>query len=378
MKRITKTFWPLATLSLLMGSSLLNASDEAQIRNLENRVCALETSKNCCCVINPPARPFNSDCWGLFITVDPLVWQGHENGLGLAIKTTDGTELISSTGVGGQARVQNLNFNWDWGFRLGLGLNTTHDAWDILLQWTRWYSSASKSVSASDNSALYPIRNHPLSAENGLAQSASGDLDLSLNMLDLENGREFYVSRCLTIRPHAGLRTAWFKQELDIKYDNVSPSPSATNGSILPRQEIDAGVRYWGLGIRGGVDLQWNLFPMWSIFSNYAGSVMYNYYSRSHKENAVDAEGNKSVILNVGDFYHIGSMIQDAQIGIRFDWISCDECYHVGLDLGWEHHFFPGQNQFFNFTDNGAQGNFTGNDGDFATQGYFLKVRFDF
>lgn len=379
MIRNAKTLFPVATLSLFMGSCLLNAADEAQMRNLENRVCALETSQNCCCVVNPPARPFNSDCWGLYVTVDPLLWQGHVNGLGLAIETNGGTALISPTGVGGQARVQNLNFNWDWGFRAGLGFNSSHDAWDMLVQWTRWYSSAHKTVSVGENQALYQSRTHPLSVENGLSHSVKGKLDLALNMVDLENGRQFYVSRCLTLRPHAGLRSVWFKQTLDVDYNSVAPSPFAPAGTtVLPQQELDASCRYWGIGIRGGVDIQWTICGSWSIFSNYASSLMYNYYATAHKEEAVNSSGGKTVILNVGDFYHTGTMINDMQIGLRYDWIACDECYHVGLDLGWELHYFPGQNEFINFTDDGAQGHFATNQGDFSTQGYFLKVRFDF
>jgi len=377
MSSFQKNLLPATALSLVLGPCLLSASDEARMRNLENRVCAIETRENCCCTINPPARPYNPDCWGLYVNVDALIWQGHIDGYDPVIQTSNSTQLQNNLGVDGTSRVKNLSFDWDWGVRLGLGFNSTHDAWDFLLQWTYWDSSASTSVTPGEGEALYPVLNHPFINVNGAYfGSSKTNLDYTLNMLDLENAREFYVSRCLTLRPFGGLRTAWFKQELDVKNTGLAPSGLENNGAT--QVNLDATVRYWGIGIRAGLDMQWNWGCGFSFFTNAAHSLLYNYYSTKTKEQSVDASGNKVTILDVAGFFHTGSSITDLQTGIRWDWMACDDNYHLGLDIGWEHHMFPGQNRFLNFVDDGSEGKFVYQNGNFATQGYFIKVRFDF
>jgi len=94
--------------------------------------------------------------------------------------------------------------------------------------------------------------------------------------------------------------------------------------------------------------------------------------------NIFDSNGVKTPQLNTRNFYHAGTFIMDMQIGFRYDWISCDECYHLGFDLGWEHHYHPGLNQFILFVNNAMTGKFVINQCDLAAQGYYVKVRFDF
>lgn len=368
MNRNTKKLWSLATFSLVAGSSLLNASEEARLRNIENRVTSLESSQNNCCMVNPSARPFSSDCWGLYVTVDPLLWQAHVNGLGVGI-LVEGSTLIGPD----KSFVKNLDFNWDWGFRVGLGLNTAHDGWDVLLQWTRWHTAAHRNFTAGDEETIFPTQTHPARTFNEQDGSISSKWNLHLNLLDLENGREFFVSRYLTLRPHGGLRTGWLKQHLHVEQKEVFSSPIPP----ITQHHLKGEVDYWGIGIRGGVDVQWGFGCGWSLFSNYAGSLLYNYYNVKYHETALNGD-DVTELLNTKNFYHAGTAIVDMQIGVSYDWISCDECYHLGLDLGWEHHFFPGQNQFINFADDGMDGKFYINQGDLAIQGYFLKVRFDF
>jgi len=56
-----------------------------------------------------------------------------------------------------------------------------------------------------------------------------------LNQLDLDLGREFFVSKYLTLRPHFGLRTTWLRQHLHTDYSNGIP---ATGFSTMPNTEV--------------------------------------------------------------------------------------------------------------------------------------------
>ncbi len=318
-----------------------------------------------CSAITPPARPYPAECWGFYFNVDPLIWQAHVNGTGIAIKA----DQFNSKG---KSQVQNLNFVWDWGVRLGLGLNTTHDAWDILLQWTRWKTNASKNTSATKDDALFPRIQHPNSNLNPAAQNIRSKWDMNYNILDLENGREFYVSNYLSLRPFAGLRSAWVDQDWDVRNSGLG----AFGSELDNFHDVFQSNRFWGIGIRGGLNTQWGFCGGWSLFSNYSASLLYGYYSIKHLEKG--DPGDPLPPFKANSFYHVGTSIIDMQLGLRFDWISCDCCYHIGFDLGWEHHWHPGQNQFLLFVDDTMEAKYVANQGDLGIQGFFLKARFDF
>jgi len=339
-------------LTSLIATSVLLAEDEVRMRNLENRVTSLEDSQNGCCYINPPARPFPAECWGLYVSVDPLIWQANANGLPTVIETFDGSDLLHANG---KSRVRNFSFDWDWGVRTGIGLNTLHDGWDVLLQWTHFRSDARRKVTADVNDTLVTTQGHP-AITSPLARESSSEYELHYDLLDLVNGRQFYVSKYLTLRPFAGFRSAWIKQEMRFSY---------------PETFVRKEDRTFGIGIRGGIDMQWEVCRDLSLFSNYAANLLYSYHSiESHQK------GDERV--QVGSFYHVGKAIHDMQIGIRYDWFSCDCCYHFGIDFGWELHFHPGQNQVLNFADEAMTGKFFANQGDLGIQGFYASVRFDF
>ncbi|MDN3507052.1 MAG: Lpg1974 family pore-forming outer membrane protein [Simkaniaceae bacterium] len=313
---------------LLLGASSLFAEEE------------------CCFSYNPPARAFAPECCGFYLNVDPVIWQARVGGTGIAVQEN------------GHSRVQNLNYDWDWGFRVGIGVNTSHDAWDVLLQWTHWSTDAKRDFSGSTN---FPRFGHIEESANVV----SSNWKLQYDLIDLEAAREFWISSCVSMRPFGGLRAAWIDQkEFDIDLEGLSSYSSYCIGQS---------DRYWGIGIRSGLDMQWGFGHGFSFFNDFAGNLLYSFHSVKHKE-----KGDGDLLFDVKNFFHIGSAIFDMQLGLRYDWISCDCCYHVGLDLGWELHWLPGQNQFLLFVDEEVPTKYVSNQGDLGIQGYFLKVRFDF
>ena len=365
-----KKFAAAATGSLVATSCLLSAADDDAMRNLENRVNALESRKNCGGMVNPPARPTQKNCWGAYVTVDPLLLEAHENGLGIAVKTKNTTSFF-----GGHDKVKNPNFNWDWGFRVGLGLNLPHDGWDLYLNWTRFHTNAKRAVNAPQGGTLYPVAIHPGSVAGALltADKARYHWHLRLNEIDLELGREFFVSKWLTMRPFAGMRTAWIDQRDETTLQGLHSDPNRPN-----KRELNRKNNYWGLGIRGGLDTQWGLGCGWSIFANYSASLLYGRFSVDVKQYSINALGVRTTNVDVGNPFRLGRAITDFILGVRYDYMFCNERYHIGIQVGWEQQMFYGQNQFTRFVDDTAMGAFVANQGDLTLQGYSARVRFDF
>ena len=220
MQRNFKKMWPAAATSLVAVTSLVNAqNDNAQMRNLENRVTTLEQRRGASGMINPPGRPQIKGGADLFIYGDLIYWNAHENGLSYAVVNEGADDNLA------HAQVKNIHGKWNWGFRVGAGYNLPHDGWDLNFTWLRFTDNGRKRVHGGSNHFIFPTlaaAGDPILAvaDTGSCNKAHGHWRLRLNQLDLDLGREFFVSKWLTVRPHFGLRTDWIHQKLNVDYDN--------------------------------------------------------------------------------------------------------------------------------------------------------------
>jgi len=331
---------------------------DAQVRNLENRVSALEQRKGATGMINPSARPEVKDGADVFFTGDLLIWQAHENGLGYVIKSK-GTALNNSS-------TKELHSKYSPGFRVGLGWNTPHDGWDLYANWTRLHTKARGSVNTGASSTLYPTLEAP--AYVAAAPNAShAHLKLHLDMIDLELGREFFVSKWLTLRPFVGMRTAWIKQRLNTDYVGVA---STYNTNMKNN--------YWGVGVRPGLNTQWGLGCGFSLYGNTALSLLYGFFELDQDQYSVTtADVTSSNIANAHSL-RVGRAIAEVQLGVRFERMLAKDHLHFSIQAGWENLMFFGQNQFDRFVSSAAPGVFVSNQGDLTLQGYTLSLRLDF
>jgi hypothetical protein len=164
-----KKFHSIALCSLLaITSAALYAADEskpkedqaltyenAQLKNLENRVTALEEKKSRREIINPTGRPHIKDGVDWFLTADFLYWKATETGLPYAMHSENTTTFMND-GAGGPTpknRVDNPSFKWRPGARAGVGYNMAHDEWDLYFCWT-WFQN---DLSTSVNGTIFPI-----------------------------------------------------------------------------------------------------------------------------------------------------------------------------------------------------------------------------
>jgi len=284
MQRNWKHVLPVAITSLGLFTSVVHAdstSDSAQMRNLENRVNALEQRKGAGGMINPQGRPQVRDGADLFIFADLLYWNAHQNGMNVAVEQKDPS--VSFTQRLNDSEVMDLRGKWNWGFRTGLGYNTMHDGWDLKLTWLRFTDTAHKLRDGKGKDIFYPTQTMAeMSGTFGFAASADkvrGYWGFNLNQLDLDMGREFFVSKWLTLRPHVGLRTDWIHQKFNSSYYNLSSS------ALRPDVTVEQKDHWWGLGLAGGLDTQWGLGNGWSIFGNAAAAIVYGFH-QMHIEDA--------------------------------------------------------------------------------------------
>ncbi|MBY0529143.1 MAG: hypothetical protein K2P51_03030 [Rhabdochlamydiaceae bacterium] len=362
MHRYLKKMWPTAAASLILLTNIAQADvDSSQLRNLDNRVSALEQKKGASGMINPPGRPQVKDGADLFVTADFIYWNAHENGLPLAVRNKGSTTNLSN------ADVVYLKSEWDPGFRVGVGYNLPHDGWDTTFTYLHFFTDADRHTHAQGGRADFASQG---ADQDSFNTKSKGHWNLHLSQLDLNLGREFFVSKWLTLRPNFGLRTAWIKQSLRARYKGFDYVPAL-------KTKVDEKCNFWGLGVVAGMDSQWGLGSGWSIFGNAGFSLLYGFFHNDVDQNTITV--NKFVDLDGS--YRTSTFVADLAIGLRWDHMFDRDRYHISFQGGWEHHLYAGQNQFIRFYSNIADNNLGGifsNQGDLTLQGWTLSARFDF
>lgn len=348
--------------SMIMGLVALSASGlhaectEAQCRNLENRVSALEQRKGASGIVTPSARPQVKEAADLFITADCILWQAHSDGVGFTTKSQSNTSLVNG-------KTKHPEFEWNWGFKLGVGYDLTHDGWDLRARYTRIHNAANKEISVPNGEALFfLLTNAATGVVSQNATSARDHWNVHLNIVDLEVGREYYISKRLAMRPFMGLETAWIIQHEKNKFQGGTAAPLA--GSAFRTFERH---KYWGLGLRVGIDGNWHLGQGWSIFSNTALNVLYGFFDIHNTSRTELANGTTTGTQSSNDGYHVSKTITEVVTGLSWDRMLAEDRCHLGIRAGWEHHLFLNQNQEARISK-----------GDLTIQGYTLRVRVDF
>ncbi len=361
MNQTFKKLWPVAA-SLALFTSIAHAdADSSQLRNLDNRVSALEQRKGASGMINPPGRPQVKDGADLFVTADFIYWNAHENGLPLAVRNKGNTTTLS------KSKVVHLDSEWDPGFRVGLGYNLPHDGWDASLTYLHFFTDADRRTKAEGQRADFGSQGFGLIGSHNKTKSK---WHLHLSQLDLNMGREFFVSKWVTLRPNFGLRTAWVKQSLKNDFDGFGQITTQT-------ADVNGKCKFWGIGPVAGIDSQWGLGSGWSVVGNAAFSILYGFFHTHLDEDTVSVNN----FANVNDSYRSSQIVCDLVLGLRWDHMFDRDRFHFSIQGGWENHVYLGQNQFIrnyaNTTDNNLGGVF-GNQGDLTLQGWTLSARFDF
>lgn len=382
--------------------SSIHANTAYEIKDLKARVAALEENQGSSLAFPPSAGPATLNGIGLFFSIEPLCWTATQTGMTYAIKG-ENNSLAGTIIDLDHGKAKKPTMDWTWGFRLGLGYDLPRDHWDLSLAWTRLrFNERSKtSISQADPQAspgeylspfwiakLFPV-NFP-----SLVNVAQAHWKINLDVLDVELGKEFFVSRWLTLRPFVGLRTAWINQDYNLRFSRtasvVLPLYPAGNNS---RWRLNMDNDFWGIGVRAGLNTKWILGKGWSIYGNAAASILDGSFHNRFKQTAEGdgSEGSPNTFLFAKDHFkdkndqHADVFITDLALGLRWETLYNKRSNLFALWLGYEQHVFFEQNQFMNhqydFTifPHPIEGpNFFTDGGNLTTHGVAFGAEFDF
>lgn len=181
---------------------------------------------------------------------------------------------------------------------------------------------------------------------------------LNLDLIDLELGREFWVSPKVSLRPHVGLRIAYLKQSFDLQHKGGAFSQPVIEAGSSLNDFVDIDNDFKGVGVRAGLDSIWNLGCGFGIYGNFALSLIYGRFSIDHDEYVREASSpfSKTTIFQKDTSFRASRLATDLALGLQWAKLLCSCQYGITVSLGWEQHLFLNQNQMVAMTRETSQG----------------------
>lgn len=328
--------------------------------------------------ITPPAGPRVAHGADVFITADFIWWKASEEGLAFSgdglntITAANTADVFSSPPKG---KIVSVGEDWAPGFKVGLGLNMGHDGWDLYAQYTWLHASHSKTQKGTN---LY-VPENVLSGDriSAFDNTNRSEWDLHFNVIDLELGRNFYLSQFLTMRPHIGLKGTWQDHDWKIRsYRDVGfplllddLSTSILTGPARKSKHYDV----WGIGVRGGFNIGWYMSKSWSIYGDLSLATLWANYYKLEYTSAIDDSntGNSRGLAHIdNDNVYTCKYVAELELGLRWETWFYDDNYHFAIQAGWEQQTWINWSAFSKNLDIASN--------DMSLQGLNLKFRFDF
>ena len=404
------------TLLALLGvsSSMFAAQNQDRCAPEPGATCYPDDCKSCYCLgpentlANAPVCPYTCD-GDISITVAGFYWTAHQDGMEFAINNAvrnDVAEASTTQEVTNSVeRFTNLvdaeyvspSSKWDFGFRFGLAYCNPCDGWDFGVYWTWFQPRAHKHIEAeeSDCQVLLPLWSNFASTTGGtlFATDIEAKWKLDLNIIDLELGRNFWTSKYLSVRPHIGLRVAFLDQDYNLEHRGGSFGPNPTPVTLIQNPVNDfvkMDNKFYGVGVRGGLNTNWHLGCGWALYGESAASIVYGRFKVRHSETLRECDGNheKIRVLDLDDSFRASRAMLDLGLGVQWMGMICDCKYGFLISLGWEQHLFFHQNQLWRTvrigdpilptTQNKGENVYHQRRGNLDTQGVTLRIKFDF
>ncbi len=322
--------------------------------------------------ITPEAGPRVDHGIDAFITGDFIYWTARIDNLSY-VMTGVGNNITSV----GKGSTKYPDWSWNPGFKAGIGLNLPHDSWDVCAEYTWYYSSASNASNAGGNGMLpaWNIANsNTLIQNNDSIVQARGEWGIHFYAIDVSLGRNYFISRFLTLRPFVGFKGSWIDQNYSVLY-NIETTAIDTSLKMENNQD------YWGVGLRSGLKTAWHIDPSWSLYGDFALATLWSQFEITRKDIRTDGRNpgvgsppldTPITSIHVEDNFHTIKSVLECGVGLRGEWWFFESRYHFMVQAGWEEQLWINHNNFEKVHVVQAD------HGDLILQGFTIKLRFDF
>jgi hypothetical protein len=339
--------------SFVMAHAFAASDVENRLGELEKKVSEI-SAKNSMGNLGPNLASARAEPKGMGwnLSVDVLYWQTKVAPADYCYLNDAAVDFpINSTLTN-----QFVDYDWNWGFKVAAGYNFEHDQWDTKLEYTYFRNTGNNCVGPV--CAPSAVQSKGLDESYYLTQDSISDfLDLSLisvnagearahvknsyDNLYLDLGREFYVSKCLSIRPSIGVEAAWINLKSCVKFTGGTQSSfnfyETVGGFDCNTLCWNVRSKFTGVGPRAAMNTKWHLCEGFSIYGNANAALLFSYLQHSAKGTYSGKPNNQENLISN---FHALSPTAKFELGIMYDaYIMCDT-QHVGISLGYENQYY--------------------------------------
>jgi hypothetical protein len=340
-------------LGSLIALTQVLAADQAPVV-LEETVVKEPTS-----VITPAITPVQDGC-GLYFTADFIWWKAQLSGTGYAgTGVQDNNVNVPTFTSPKKGKITTPDFSFEPGVKVGAGIDAQHDGWDLYANWTWLHGDENHNHLDSKpglGETMIGVTATPFGTLTSVpVLQASSDWKQRFNVLDLELGRNFFVSHRIALRPFGGLKAAWITEDLLLHY--TTTANNTLLASTTYRIDQHRHQRMWGLGMRGGINSVWQFNNNWGVYGDFAATALWSdFHVRAKDKYTNVGTGAEFKDVHTGSVITQVNMVFEAGMGLTYmTWFSNDQ-YQFKFKAGWEEQVWL---NFSNFTGLNQSGNLT-------------------
>jgi hypothetical protein len=249
-------------------------------------------------------------------------------------------------------------FDWNFGIRTGIGYRFDHDLWDTQLRYT-WYRTSGKDGARANN--VTPAYLGQWLTFGLFLIAGKVDWHLLLNTGDWELGRDCFVGKGLSLRPHLGVKGASIRQSIHSVWEAANSATASENMKN----------NFWGIGPRGGVNSKWKLGCMGNhsiyFFGDTAFSFLGGFWTFKDKQKASYGSSINGINPKMGT----GTFSFEALFGLGWDIKFNQNKSRFLARIGYEMQFWYNQLKVFTFMEGTLQSSL-------MLQGGMIDARFEF
>ena len=314
---------------------------------------------------------YNASCriavdrpYDFFISGSFTYWQPTQENMQLGVVS----EATNEDLVHGKAA--DLDFDYKPGFKVGLGMNFGYDQWDSYMEYT-WFRGTDHVNKNLNETNLLPAWQIP-DFLNPHYASGSEKWKLTMDLVDWDLGRSYFVGKKLCFRPFVGLRFARIDQKVDVDYTNTSSSAQL----IWPSTSIDQKSNSWGIGPRLGLCSDWRLGGGWMLYSKGEADILFTQYDLKMKQSS-NATLPNGYVVRQNDVDYLRTHLE-LDLGLGWGTYFYSKKYHIDFRADYGFQVFFDQNMFRSTPATFAVGKGTVPNGNLYMQGLTVTARFDF
>ncbi|HSW72435.1 MAG TPA: Lpg1974 family pore-forming outer membrane protein, partial [Chlamydiales bacterium] len=264
--------------------------------------------------------------------------------------------VVASTST---TQYQQLNFQYKYkpGFKVLLGTKFGYDNWDLYAEYT-WYHTNTMTTrytapgllvgGTSFSGPVLVSRALPFGV--GLANRVFNEITktwkLKLDFIDLILARSYYVGKKLILRPGFGARAAYIRQHLTLNEISHDAITVVSVFSLGGGRFFGDSILSWGYGLKGLLDVQYQITKGFRILSNAGFDLLYTRYNLKQNFDALNLPGFLVTSIYKSKDRHDNFLRPHAELEFGFGYGDCfsNGRWYVDLEAAYGFQVFWDQN----------------------------------